>query len=290
MSAPARCTSAAAGCPTASRCSGGSPTESCAASRSRAPTPSSTAGGSSPVSSTRTATSASARTARSDSTRPSPRPKPSATPARCCCATAVRRSTPASLDDRPRPARDHQGRKASGAAQALRARTTPSNSRTSGSCPTAVAEQARRGDGWVKLVGDWIDRSVGDLAPLWSDDVLVAAVAAAHAEGARVTAHVFGEDALPGLINAGIDCIEHGTGLTEDTVALMAGARHRAGAHPDQHRELSRIRRCRNAIPGVRRAHARPLRPLPAADRRRAGGRVCRSTPAPTPAAPWRTD
>jgi imidazolonepropionase-like amidohydrolase len=89
--------------------------------------------------------------------------------------------------------------------------------------PDAVAEQARRGDGWVKLIGDWIDRSVGDLAPLWSDEVLVAAVAAAHAEGARVTAHVFGEDALPGLINAGIDCIEHGTGLTEDTIALMAG-------------------------------------------------------------------
>lgn len=88
--------------------------------------------------------------------------------------------------------------------------------------PDAVAEQARRGDGWVKLVGDWIDRSAGDLAPLWCDEVLVAAVAAAHAEGARVTAHVFGEDALPGLINAGIDCIEHGTGLTEDTVALMA--------------------------------------------------------------------
>lgn len=88
--------------------------------------------------------------------------------------------------------------------------------------PQAVAEQARRGDGWVKLVGDWIDRSVGDLAPLWSDEVLTAAVAAAHAEGARVTAHVFGEDALPGLIRSGIDCIEHGTGLTEDTVAMMA--------------------------------------------------------------------
>lgn len=87
--------------------------------------------------------------------------------------------------------------------------------------PAAVAEQARRGDGWVKLVGDWIDRSVGDLAPLWSDDVLVDAIAAAHAEGARVTAHVFGEDALPGLITAGIDCIEHGTGITDDVIALM---------------------------------------------------------------------
>jgi imidazolonepropionase-like amidohydrolase len=87
--------------------------------------------------------------------------------------------------------------------------------------PDAVAREARRGDGWVKLVGDWIDRGVGDLAPLWSDHVLKAAIDAAHAHGARVTAHVFSEDALPGLINAGIDCIEHGTGLTDDTIALM---------------------------------------------------------------------
>ena len=87
--------------------------------------------------------------------------------------------------------------------------------------PAAVAAQARFGDGWVKLVGDWIDRGVGDLTPLWSDDVLVEAIAAAHAEGARVTAHVFGEDALPGLINAGIDCIEHGTGITPDVITLM---------------------------------------------------------------------
>jgi imidazolonepropionase-like amidohydrolase len=87
--------------------------------------------------------------------------------------------------------------------------------------PDAVAEQARWGDGWVKLVGDWIDRDTGDLAPLWSDEVLKAAIDAAHANGARVTAHVFSEDALPGLINAGIDCVEHGTGLTDDTIDLM---------------------------------------------------------------------
>lgn len=87
--------------------------------------------------------------------------------------------------------------------------------------PDAVAEQARRGDGWIKLVGDWIDRGIGDLAPLWSDDVLKAAIDTAHSHGARVTAHVFGEDALPGLIKAGIDCIEHGTGLTDETIGLM---------------------------------------------------------------------
>ena len=87
--------------------------------------------------------------------------------------------------------------------------------------PEAVAREARRGDGWVKLIGDWIDRGIGDLAPLWSDDVLKAAIDTAHAHGARVTAHVFSEDALPGLLNAGIDCIEHGTGLTDDTITLM---------------------------------------------------------------------
>lgn len=85
-----------------------------------------------------------------------------------------------------------------------------------------VVRQARAGDGWVKLIGDWIDRGTGDLAPLWSDAILVEAIAAAHREGARVTAHVFGEDALPGLLAAGIDCLEHGTGLTDDTIAAMA--------------------------------------------------------------------
>jgi imidazolonepropionase-like amidohydrolase len=88
--------------------------------------------------------------------------------------------------------------------------------------PGAVVEQAENGDGWVKLVGDWIDRTVGDLAPLWPDDVLAEAIDAAHRAGARVTAHVFGEDALPGLINAGIDCVEHGTGLSDDVIDEMA--------------------------------------------------------------------
>jgi imidazolonepropionase-like amidohydrolase len=90
--------------------------------------------------------------------------------------------------------------------------------------PAAVADQAADGDGWVKLVGDWIDRGVGDLAPLWPDDVLAEAVAVAHAAGAKVTAHVFGEDALPGLIQAGIDCLEHGTGLSADQLDGLARA------------------------------------------------------------------
>ncbi|MGN6606416.1 MAG: amidohydrolase family protein [Jatrophihabitans sp.] len=88
-----------------------------------------------------------------------------------------------------------------------------------------VERQAAWSDGWVKLAADWIDRSTGDLAPVWPDDVLKQAVDRAHELGARVAAHVFGEDALPGLIAAGIDSIEHGTGLTDELIpaALEAG-------------------------------------------------------------------
>lgn len=82
-----------------------------------------------------------------------------------------------------------------------------------GELPAMMAAQARRGDGWVKIVGDWIDRSAGDLAPCWPADALAAGIAAAHAEGARVTAHCFGADCLPDLLAAGVDCIEHATAL-----------------------------------------------------------------------------
>jgi imidazolonepropionase-like amidohydrolase len=85
-----------------------------------------------------------------------------------------------------------------------------------------VERQAARGDGWVKLVGDWIDRDVGDLAPLWPADAARAAIERAHQLGARVTAHVFGEQAVAELVEAGIDGIEHGTGLGPEVIARMA--------------------------------------------------------------------
>ena len=84
-----------------------------------------------------------------------------------------------------------------------------------------VRRQAARGDGWVKLVGDWIDRDTGDLAPCWPREALRPAIAAAHEAGARVTAHCFSEDSLADLVEAGIDCIEHATGLDERTLPLL---------------------------------------------------------------------
>lgn len=85
-----------------------------------------------------------------------------------------------------------------------------------------VRTQARAGDGWVKIVGDWIDRETGDLEPLWPAEVARQAIDAAHAEGARVTAHCFDERSVAELVEAGIDGIEHGTGLDDATIVLMA--------------------------------------------------------------------
>ncbi|MEI2820072.1 MAG: amidohydrolase family protein [Marmoricola sp.] len=91
--------------------------------------------------------------------------------------------------------------------------------------PADLADYARaeagRGDGWVKLVGDWISREEGDLTPCFPADAFAAGITAAHEAGAKVTAHCFGTGVLKGLIEAGIDCIEHGTGLTPDLIDLM---------------------------------------------------------------------
>ncbi len=74
----------------------------------------------------------------------------------------------------------------------------------------------------MKLVGDWIDRDLGDLSACWPRGAVEAAIAEAHRLGARVTAHCFAEDSLRDLVEAGIDCVEHATGLTDDTIPLFA--------------------------------------------------------------------
>lgn len=85
--------------------------------------------------------------------------------------------------------------------------------------PKVVAQQTQTSNGWVKLVGDWIDRSNGadsDLDPLWDTHILVDAVAAAHDNGARVAVHAFSRPAIDGLLEARVDTIEHGSGMTFD--------------------------------------------------------------------------
>ncbi|MBM0234066.1 amidohydrolase family protein [Micromonospora sp. STR1_7] len=85
-----------------------------------------------------------------------------------------------------------------------------------------VAAQAKAGNGWVKLVGDWIDRGLGDLAPSWDADTLTAAVRAAHDAGVRAAVHTFSESAVEIMVRAGVDSVEHGTGLSLDLIDDMA--------------------------------------------------------------------
>lgn len=84
-----------------------------------------------------------------------------------------------------------------------------------------MAAEARPGE-WVKLVGDWIERGAGDLAPSFPAAAVREGIAAAHEAGARVTAHCFAEQSVAEIVEAGADCIEHGTGLEAETIALMA--------------------------------------------------------------------
>ncbi len=96
-----------------------------------------------------------------------------------------------------------------------------------GELPAAVAQEATRGDGWVKIVGDWIERDLGpagDLRPLWPDEVLAQAVEAAHAAGARVTVHTFATETLDALLDAGVDCLEHATGADAAQIERIAAA------------------------------------------------------------------
>jgi imidazolonepropionase-like amidohydrolase len=88
--------------------------------------------------------------------------------------------------------------------------------------PAYVAQEADRGDGWVKLVGDWIDRATADLAPAWDVAVMAAAVDAAHKAGARVAVHTFAEESVAALVRAGVDSVEHGTGLAPEDIDEMA--------------------------------------------------------------------
>ena len=91
--------------------------------------------------------------------------------------------------------------------------------------PEEVLRQSRRGDGWVKLVGDWIDRTEGadsDLRPLWPRDVLIEAVAAAHQAGVRVAMHTFATETIDDALEAGVDCIEHGSGMNRDQLLEAA--------------------------------------------------------------------
>ena len=107
-----------------------------------------------------------------------------------------------------------------------------------------VAQEAQRGDGWVKLVGDWISRDdgrPGAVVPAPRRSPRRSRPPTSTAPRSPRTASA--TSVLPGLIEAGIDCIEHGTGLTDGPDRRDGRPRHRAGADGDAARQVPRVRR-----------------------------------------------
>ncbi|HXX90404.1 MAG TPA: amidohydrolase family protein [Acidimicrobiales bacterium] len=58
-------------------------------------------------------------------------------------------------------------------------------------------------------------------AQQYSDEELAAVVDEAHRAGLRVAAHAHGDDGIRAAIEAGIDCIEHGSLMTDETLDLL---------------------------------------------------------------------
>ncbi len=88
-----------------------------------------------------------------------------------------------------------------------------------------VQNQTKSGDGWIKLVGDWIDRSHGadaDLDTLWTSEEVQAAIDAAHEGGSRVAVHAFGPAPIDAFLDAGVDSIEHGAGMSYEQMRRAA--------------------------------------------------------------------
>jgi imidazolonepropionase-like amidohydrolase len=88
----------------------------------------------------------------------------------------------------------------------------------------ALAEVARGGQ-WVKLIADFppmVDGTPsGPTEPTYPQHAIADMIAAVHAAGARVAAHSTTTSAFA-LVEAGVDSLEHGTAMDEQTLRLMA--------------------------------------------------------------------
>lgn len=90
----------------------------------------------------------------------------------------------------------------------------------------AVREELAAGADWIKLMAS---SGIGGMpahedprSPELGIDEMAAGVREAHARHARVCAHAYFPEAVRNAVRAGVDCIEHGALLDEETISLMA--------------------------------------------------------------------
>ncbi len=90
-------------------------------------------------------------------------------------------------------------------------------------CRRAVRNQVRRGADHIKLTatGGVLSNTAAGLEQQFFDDELGAIVESAHAMDRKVTAHAHGVAGINAALRAGVDSIEHGTYLNDDSIRLF---------------------------------------------------------------------
>lgn len=87
----------------------------------------------------------------------------------------------------------------------------------------AVRYQIQYGAEVIKISasGGVMSHSTAAGAQQYSDEELEAIVDEAHRAGVKVAAHAHGDAGIRACIRAGVDCIEHGSLASDDTIAMM---------------------------------------------------------------------
>jgi imidazolonepropionase-like amidohydrolase len=88
-------------------------------------------------------------------------------------------------------------------------------------CRRAVRKVVRDGGRVVKLYASGGFAQGGKVRLQFTPEELAAIADEAHRSGIRVAAHAYGEEALINALNAGVDSIEHGLGLTAKTARMI---------------------------------------------------------------------
>lgn len=90
-------------------------------------------------------------------------------------------------------------------------------------CRKAVREQVRRGADHIKLTATAgvLSNTAAGLEQQFFEDELVAIMDSAHAMGRKVTAHAHGVQGINAALRAGVNSIEHGTDLDDESIRLF---------------------------------------------------------------------
>lgn len=90
-------------------------------------------------------------------------------------------------------------------------------------CSRVVRQQIQRGADIIKVIatGSVISETATGVGNQFSDAELEAIVTTAHRMGKRVTAHAHSADGINAALRAGVDSIEHGSYLDNNSIALF---------------------------------------------------------------------